>query len=133
LLPQAALVTPNGPEAEALTGIAIRGEDEAREAAQRIFAMGPRAVLIKGGHLSGDAADVLWDGSAWQEFRTARVPTVHTHGTGCTYSAAITAGLAGGASLRVAIGAAKRFLQEAIRTNPGLGRGSGPVNHWAPK
>ncbi len=131
LLPRATLVTPNVPEAEALTGIAIRGAEEMRAAAERILAMGPRAVLIKGGHLAGEAIDVLWDGAAWLEFRAVRLATVHTHGTGCTYSAAITALVAKGLELTAAVGAAKRFVHEAIRTNPGLGMGSGPVNHWA--
>lgn len=93
--------------------------------------MGPAAVLVKGGHLDGDSTDVLFDGSAFHEFPAARIDTRHTHGTGCTYSAAITAGLASGLALRDAVARAKRFIQEAIRTNPGLGRGSGPVNHHA--
>jgi len=131
LIPRAALVTPNLPEAEALTGIAIRGLEEMRRAAERILAMGPRAVLIKGGHLEGDAVDGLWDGANWREFSAPRVETRHTHGTGCTYSAAITAMLARGCTMGDAVEAAKRFVQEAIRTNPGLGRGAGPVNHWA--
>jgi hydroxymethylpyrimidine/phosphomethylpyrimidine kinase len=93
--------------------------------------MGARAVLIKGGHLAGDAVDGLWDGVEWREFAAPRVATVHTHGTGCTYSAAITAHLARGSGLADAVGASKRFIDDAIRTNAGLGRGSGPVNHWA--
>jgi hydroxymethylpyrimidine/phosphomethylpyrimidine kinase len=131
LLPRAALVTPNVPEAEALTGIAIRGVEEMRRAAEEIRAMGPQAVLIKGGHLAGAAVDGLWDGADWREFPAYRINTVHTHGTGCTYSAAITAHLARGLKLGDAVAEAKRFVHEAIRTNPGLGRGSGPVNHWA--
>jgi hydroxymethylpyrimidine/phosphomethylpyrimidine kinase len=131
LLPRAALVTPNVPEAEALTGIVIRDGEDIRRAAERILAMGPRAVLIKGGHLAGEAVDTLWDGAEWTEFRGVRVDTPHTHGTGCTYSAAIVSALAQGTVLVTAVGEAKRFVQEAIATNPGLGRGSGPVNHWA--
>lgn len=131
LLPRAALVTPNVPEAEALTGIAIRNLDDARRAACRIREMGARAVLIKGGHLAGDATDVLFDGVEWHEFPSPRIETRHTHGTGCTYSAAITAGLARGMAPASAVEAAKKFIHEAIRTNPGLGRGSGPVNHHA--
>ena len=131
LIPRAALVTPNLPEAEALTGIAIRGLEEMRRAAERILGMGPRAVLIKGGHLDGDAVDGLWDGGCWREFTAPRVDTPHTHGTGCTYSAAIAAMLARGCEMAAAVEAAKRFVHEAIRTNPGLGGGSGPVNHWA--
>jgi len=136
LLPHAALVTPNVPEAEALTGIAIRSLDDMRRAACRIREMGAGAVLIKGGHLingedGGDATDVLFDGTLWREFPAPRLPTRHTHGTGCTYSAAITAGLARGMALVAAVERAKRFIHEAIRTNPGLGRGYGPVNHHA--
>jgi hydroxymethylpyrimidine/phosphomethylpyrimidine kinase len=131
LLPRAALVTPNVPEAEALTGLAIRGSEDVRKAAERILAIGPRAVLIKGGHLPGEAVDTLWDGRTWTEFAGARIDTPHTHGTGCTYSAAITAELAKGTELAAAVGIAKKFVQAAIATNPGLGKGSGPVNHWA--
>jgi hydroxymethylpyrimidine/phosphomethylpyrimidine kinase len=131
LLPRAALVTPNLPEAEALTGIAIRGIEDMRAAALRIHAMGARAVLIKGGHLENEATDLLFDGAGWREFPAPRIPTRHTHGTGCTYSAAITAGLARGLPLDDAVARAKLFIQAAIQTNPGLGQGSGPVNHHA--
>jgi hydroxymethylpyrimidine/phosphomethylpyrimidine kinase len=131
LLPRAALVTPNVPEAEALTGLTIRTLDDMRQAACAIRAMGAQAVLIKGGHMESDATDILFDGSEWRDFPAPRIPTRHTHGTGCTYSAAITAGLASGLPLADAVARAKRFIHEAIRTNPGLGRGSGPVNHHA--
>jgi hydroxymethylpyrimidine/phosphomethylpyrimidine kinase len=132
LLPQAALVTPNIPEAEALTGIAIRTLDDMRQAARRLCGMGARAALIKGGHASSeDSTDILFDGAEWRDFPAARIATPHTHGTGCTFSAAITAGLARGQTLGEAIARAKRFIQEAILTNPGLGRGAGPVNHFA--
>jgi hydroxymethylpyrimidine/phosphomethylpyrimidine kinase len=131
LLPRAFLITPNVPEAEALTGITIRTLDDMRRAACRLRELGARAVLIKGGHLEGDATDLLFDGAGWHEFPAPRVATPHTHGTGCTYSAAITAGLAQGLGLPIAVGRAKRFIHEAIRTNPGLGQGSGPVNHHA--
>lgn len=131
LLPLATLVTPNLPEAEALTGIAIRTEDDMRQAASRLRAMGPRAVLVKGGHLEGEAVDILFDGSDWREFRAPRIATAHTHGTGCTYSAAIAACLALGLPLGDAVARAKEFINQAIRTNPGLGHGAGPVNHFA--
>ncbi len=131
LLPRAALLTPNVPEAEALTGLAIRSLDDARRAACRILQMGPRAVLIKGGHMEGDATDILWDGHTWREFPGERIATRHTHGTGCTYSAAITAGLARAVALADAVSRAKRFVHEAIRTAPGLGSGCGPVNHFS--
>ncbi len=131
LLPRAFLITPNVPEAEALTGITIRTMEEMGRAACRLRELGARAVLIKGGHLEGDATDLLFDGTGWHEFPAPRVATPHTHGTGCTYSAAITAGLALRLALPDAVGRAKRFIHQAIRTNPGLGQGSGPVNHHA--
>ncbi len=131
LMPAAALVTPNVPEAEALADMKIRTADDARRAARRICEMGARAALIKGGHMEGDATDVLFDGAEWREFPAPRVDTRHTHGTGCTYSAAITACLALGMPLVDAVARAKKFIHEAIRTNPGLGHGSGPVNHFA--
>jgi hydroxymethylpyrimidine/phosphomethylpyrimidine kinase len=132
LVPRATLVTPNLEEAAALTGIEITGIDRMREAAARLCAMGARAALVKGGHLAGPATDVLYADGTWHEFPAPRIDTPHTHGTGCTYSAAITAELACGASLLAAVAAAKEFMTEAIRTAPGLGRGSGPVNHLAP-
>jgi hydroxymethylpyrimidine/phosphomethylpyrimidine kinase len=131
LLPLGTLITPNVPEAEAITGMTIRTLDDMRRAAERICGMGARAVLIKGGHLDAGATDVLYDGAEWREFAAARIETRHTHGTGCTYSAAITAGLASGLTLAEAVERAKRFIHEAIRTNPGLGHGCGPVNFHA--
>jgi hydroxymethylpyrimidine/phosphomethylpyrimidine kinase len=131
LIPRAALITPNLHEAGALAGMEIRDEPAMREAARRIRQMGVKAVLVKGGHLCGAANDVLLDGDDWYEFPAPRIDTVHTHGTGCTFSAAITALLAGGAPLPSAVARAKTYIWEAIRSNPGLGRGSGPVNHHA--
>jgi hydroxymethylpyrimidine/phosphomethylpyrimidine kinase len=131
LLPCAALLMPNIPEAEALTGEVIRTLADARAAAEAILRMGPRAVLIKGGHLDGEPVDLFWDGRHLLQFGGDRIDTRHTHGTGCTYSAAVAAGLAQGLEMGDAIGRAKQFIQEAIRTNPGLGHGCGPVNHHA--
>jgi len=133
LLPRAALITPNVPEAEALSGRAIRGPEEVRQAAEILRATGAQAVLIKGGHLGegGEVLDVLLDGGDWHEFPAARLATRHTHGTGCTYSAAITAGLACGQTLPAAVARAKQYLHEAIRTAPSLGSGCGPLNHHA--
>jgi hydroxymethylpyrimidine/phosphomethylpyrimidine kinase len=133
LFPYAALATPNLPEAAALTGSEVAGLDGMREAARRISDLGPRAVLIKGGHLdaSQEASDLLCVDGAEELFTSQRYDTRHTHGTGCTYSAAITAELAKGADLTGAVRAAKRYISEAIATAPGLGRGSGPVNHHA--
>ena len=131
LLPLAALVTPNLEEARALAGIEVDGIDSMEEAARRIAGMGARAVLIKGGHLEGDAADLLFAGGDCYRFASPRIRTPHTHGTGCTYSAAITALLARGVPMVRAVGRAKAFIDDAIRTNPGLGHGCGPVNHHA--
>jgi hydroxymethylpyrimidine/phosphomethylpyrimidine kinase len=131
LLPYAFLVTPNLEEAGVLAGMDVRDLDSMRAAARKIADMGPQAVLVKGGHLAGDAIDILFYEGEWTEFADRRIDTRHTHGTGCTYSAAITASLAAGDELRAAIRNAKRFIAEAIRTNPGLGSGSGPVNHHA--
>jgi len=126
LLPYATLVTPNLPEAEALTGTT-----DMRESARRLVGMGARAALVKGGHSEGDAVDVLYDGRDFEDFPAPRIDTRHTHGTGCTYSAAIVAGLARGLGLHDAVAQAKRYITAAIRTNPGLGHGCGPVNHFA--
>jgi hydroxymethylpyrimidine/phosphomethylpyrimidine kinase len=131
LMPRAAVLTPNIPEAEALTGIPIRNVQDMRAAASRLRELGCRAILIKGGHVDGPATDVLYDGAEWHEYPAPRIDTPHTHGTGCTYSAAITAELARGSRLAVAVERAKRYITEAIRTNPGLGHGCGPVNHHA--
>jgi len=125
------LITPNLHEAVALTGIEICGERAMREAARRLRQLGARSVLVKGGHLVGAANDILLDGEEWYEFPAPRVDTPHTHGTGCTFSAAITAELARGAAIPNAVARAKTYIWEAIRSNPGLGRGSGPVNHHA--
>jgi hydroxymethylpyrimidine/phosphomethylpyrimidine kinase len=131
LLPKAALITPNLHEAAELAGMPVEDLDQMKEAAIRIG----RSVLIKGGHLAdlhvdADAVDLLYHNGVFTELRAARIDTRHTHGTGCTYSAAITAWLAHGFQMVEAVTRAKRFVDEAIRTNPGIGAGSGPVNHW---
>jgi hydroxymethylpyrimidine/phosphomethylpyrimidine kinase len=131
LLPRAYLVTPNLAEAEALAGFAIRDVSGMRRAAEALARRGARAVLVKGGHLEGAAVDVLYHDGVWREFTAPRIDTPHTHGTGCTYSAAITAELARGAPLVEAVSRAKAYITEAIRTAPRLGSGSGPVNHHA--
>ncbi len=131
LIPGVFLVTPNLAEAEALTGLATRSVRDMRRAAESIRAMGAKAVLVKGGHLAASATDVLLAEDQWYEFPAEHLETRHTHGSGCTYSAAITAELAKGTALVEAVSRAKRFITEAIRTNPGLGGGSGPVNHHA--
>ena len=131
LLPHTTLITPNVPEAEAFTGIAIHDTKDMRKAALRLREMGAHDVLVKGGHLEGPPIDVLLTGDAWHEFRAPRLETQHTHGTGCAYSAAIAACLARGMRLRDAVARAKMYINEAIRTAPGLGRGRGPINHQA--
>jgi len=131
LLPRAMLVTPNLDEAAELAGIEVRDTEAMREAAKRIADFGVGSVLVKGGHLEGDAVDILLSEGVFREFRTPRLATPHTHGTGCTYSAAITASLACGLSVPDAVGKAKAFVHEAIRTAPGLGAGSGPLNLFA--
>jgi hydroxymethylpyrimidine/phosphomethylpyrimidine kinase len=131
LLPHAFLITPNLEEAALLAGVAVCDLRGMRAAAEKLAALGARAVLVKGGHLSGDATDVLYYEGVWREFQAPRIETRHTHGTGCTYSAAITASLAGGHDLVESVGKAKQYITVAIRSNPGLGRGMGPVNHHA--
>lgn len=131
LLPFTALVTPNLCEAEVLTGLKVRDLQSMEKAARSIAGFGPGAVLIKGGHLEGEAIDLFYQNGKVRLFKAERLRTRHTHGTGCTYSAAITAGLVRGESLVAAVSAAKKFITRAIRTNPGLGKGMGPVNHWA--
>ena len=132
LLPKASLVTPNLDEAAELAGIEVNNLETMREAARRIADLGVPSVLIKGGHLDGDAVDLLWHDGAFAEFRAPRINTQHTHGTGCVYSAAITACLARGLSIPDAVSKAKAFVHEAIRTAPGLGHGAGPLNLFAP-
>lgn len=136
LLPHAYLVTPNVPEAMALAGKEFHEKEippaTLEEAARAIAGLGAKAVLITGGHLGPDATDLLFREGRFESFPGERIETPHTHGTGCTYSAAITAELAKGTELTAAIAAAKRFITRAIRTNPGLGHGIGPVNHFTP-
>jgi hydroxymethylpyrimidine/phosphomethylpyrimidine kinase len=133
LLPKAFLVTPNLAEAAELAGIAVEDLQGMREAARRIAQLGVHSVLVKGGHLQGDAVDVLYHDGGFTEFRAERVDTPHTHGTGCTCSAAITAFLARGIPLMDSVARAKQFVDAAIRTNPGIGAGNGPINHWSPE
>jgi hydroxymethylpyrimidine kinase/phosphomethylpyrimidine kinase/thiamine-phosphate diphosphorylase len=130
LLPQSYLLTPNLPEVEALTGINPRTVDEMIEAGRCLQQFGARNILIKGGHLDGDATDVLLLGNQVQQLSAARIATVNTHGTGCTLSSAIATFLAQGYPLRRAVERAKRFVSLAIEQARPLGRGQGPVNHF---
>jgi hydroxymethylpyrimidine/phosphomethylpyrimidine kinase len=133
LLPRAALVTPNLPEAAALLGGgALESERDLLEAARALCALGAGAALVKGGHAPGaEVLDVLFDGADFATLRARRVETPHTHGTGCTYSAAIAAELARGLPLERAVRSAHAFVQRAIAGAPGLGAGRGPLDHWA--
>ena len=130
LVPLAALVTPNIAEAEALTGMSIRTVREIRRAAARILDLGARSVIIKGGHRRGPAADLFFDGKRFRELKTRRIRTPHTHGTGCTFSAAIVAYLARGEKLESAVVQAKTYITAAIRHSFPVGAGHGPVNHF---
>ncbi|HET9371843.1 MAG TPA: bifunctional hydroxymethylpyrimidine kinase/phosphomethylpyrimidine kinase [Vicinamibacterales bacterium] len=130
LVPLADVITPNVPEAEALTGLRLESIDDLRRAAEVLVRQGARAALVKGGHLDGPAIDVLFDGTTWQTFEAERIVARHTHGTGCTYSAAIAANLALGRDLPSAIDAAKTYVTGAIRQAPGLGAGHGPLHHF---
>ena len=133
LIPRAFLLTPNLEEATVLAGFPVTDIASMRKAAEKLVSLGAKNVLVKGGHLDADdAVDVLFEpGHGFREFSSPRITTRHTHGTGCTYSAAITAELAKGSALREAIAIGKKFISEAIRTAPGLGSGTGPLNHHA--
>jgi len=132
LLPLAAVVTPNLHEAAILTGSQVENLDDMRAAARALVELGAGAALLKGGHLEGEAVDLLWDGREEHIWRKRRIDTPHTHGTGCTLSAAIAAGLAKGRGLHDAVDRAVDFVGRAIASAPGLGRGHGPVNHFTP-
>jgi hydroxymethylpyrimidine/phosphomethylpyrimidine kinase len=128
LIPHAFVVTPNLYEATLLAEMTVDSIDSMEKAAKRIASMGPGAVLVKGGHLPGEAVDVLYWKGAFRHYSAPRIETPHTHGTGCTYSAVITAELAKGRALDEAVHSAKRFISRAIESNPGLGKGQGPIN-----
>lgn len=128
LLPLAMVVTPNLHEARALLGREIRTPAEMEDAARRLQALGPRAVVVKGGHLEGESTDVFWDGQRLVRLRTERIATPHTHGTGCIFASAIAAELAKGRALEDAVRRAKAFVTAAIRAALPLGRGHGPAN-----
>jgi hydroxymethylpyrimidine/phosphomethylpyrimidine kinase len=125
------LLTPNLEEAAVLTRSPVQDVSGMRAAAEKLAAMGPRAVLVKGGHLRNEPVDVLFHRGEWTEFAAPRIATSGAHGTGCTFSAAITALLARGCDLKDAIARAKRYITEAIRGKPELGSGSGPLDHHA--
>ena len=132
LVPLAAVVTPNIPEAETLTGLSITDDEGMAEAARRIVGMGARSVVVKGGHREGPATDLYYDGITFREFTSPRFETPNTHGTGCTFASAVAAGLAQGLTTEEAVGQAKEFVTEAIRASFPIGSGHGPLHHfWA--
>jgi hydroxymethylpyrimidine/phosphomethylpyrimidine kinase len=131
LLPLSLCVTPNLDEAALLTGRVLRTQDDMRAAAELLVGAGAQAALVKGGHLDGDkVVDILFDGHQMRSWSRARLATRNTHGTGCTLSAAITAGLALGRPLEDAVEDALEFVHRALETAPGLGEGSGPLDHF---
>ncbi len=131
LLPHAYLLTPNLPEAERLLNCRIQNEADMENAARQLHEMGAANVLVKGGHLSGsDAIDILFDGNSFHKFRTERLFTSATHGTGCSFASAIAAFLAQGEPLKEAVGKAKEFITNAIRLARPMGKGHGPINHY---
>lgn len=133
LLPLALMITPNIPEAEVLTDMEIITLNDKREAAKRLVQIGVKNVVIKGGHDDdrNEAVDVLFDGNEFHYFNSPRILTNNTHGTGCTFSAALAAELAKGATVYDAVATAKEFIQAAIEADMGIGSGHGPTNHWA--
>jgi hydroxymethylpyrimidine/phosphomethylpyrimidine kinase len=133
LIPRAALLTPNAPEAEALTGLAVATTDDLRRAGEALLAAGAKAVLMKGGHLPGDrVVDLLMTPAGETAFEAERLTTRHTHGTGCTLASACATGLAQGMPLTEAVARAWAYVQEAIAGAPGLGQGHGPLDHGWP-
>ena len=130
LLSLATVLTPNAPEAEALTGLTIRDTDDMRRAGEMLCRAGAAAVLVKGGHVAGpQVRDLLVTVQGCEMFESPRIESTSTHGTGCTLASAIAAGLAQKLPLKEAVGRARAYVQEAIRTAPGLGHGHGPLNH----
>ncbi|HYI04840.1 MAG TPA: bifunctional hydroxymethylpyrimidine kinase/phosphomethylpyrimidine kinase, partial [Reyranella sp.] len=128
LLPMAALITPNLPEAEVLAGFPVRNEADMRRAAERLAGLGAKAVLLKGGHLEGDRViDLLLHDGRFDRFEDPRIASRHTHGTGCTLASATAAGLAQKMGLRDAVARARSYVRQAIETAPGFGRGHGPL------
>ena len=130
LLPKASIVTPNIPEAEVLAGMKIESFTDMEESARRIAALGPQAVLVKGGHRVGDATDILYANQEFTYFKGEHLDSTSTHGTGCSLSSAIAADLANGLSLIDAVREAKRFVFEGIAHAQPIGKGHGPIHHF---
>lgn len=132
LLPVSDVVTPNIPEAEVIIGDKIECKEDMKKAARIIVdEYGAKAAIVKGGHIGEVAEDILYDHTGFEAYVSSRMNTKHTHGTGCTFSSAITAELAKGVSLREAVQTAKAFISAAISNPIAIGKGNGPVNHWA--
>ena len=131
LVPLADLVTPNIPEAELLSAISIHSMDDMKLVAKEIYQLGCRSVLIKGGHGTGQAIDLLYDGQQFIKYTTERIQTKNTHGTGCTFSAAILANLVKGKNLNDSIAISKKYITAAILGGLPIGKGYGPLNHFA--
>ncbi len=133
IIPRATLITPNAPEAGVLAGMEVKTQDDAMTAARSLATLGPRSILITGGHLDSETDRVtdvfLHDEGVLDVFESERIETRHTHGTGCTLASAIAAGVAAGMGMRGAIVRARQYVHEAIRTAPGYGNGHGPLNH----
>jgi hydroxymethylpyrimidine/phosphomethylpyrimidine kinase len=128
IVPLATVITPNIPETEVLVGRSVETLEDRRAAARELVGMGARAAVVKGGHAGGDATDVYFDGTDFVELRAERVATSDTHGSGCVFSAAITAHLARGEKLMAAVAEAKSFITHAISNSLRIGHGHGPVN-----
>lgn len=133
LVPRAALLTPNAPEAEALTGLTVATQDDQRRAGEALLTMGAKAVLMKGGHVAGDrVVDILMTPEGETTFEGERIDTRHTHGTGCTLASACAVGLAQGLPLTAAVARAWNYVHEAMLRAPGFGAGHGPLDHAWP-
>ena len=130
VIPLATVLTPNIPEAEKITGMTIANQKDMEIAARKIHAMGCKGVLVKGGHATGDATDVFFDGETFSYYQAERIDTKNTHGTGCTYSSAIAANLALGFDMETAIANSKNYVTTAIRHSLALGKGCGPTHHF---
>lgn len=130
LIPMAYIVTPNVPEAEEITGIKIETEEDMKKVGEKILELGPKYVLMKGGHLEGDAVDVLMGKDLFEVYKSERIDKKNTHGTGCTISSAITSHLALGYDIKEAVRLSKEYITEAIKYSFDIGHGVGPVHHF---
>lgn len=130
IIPLASVITPNIPEAEKISNIKINSLEDMKKSAEIIYKMGPENVLVKGGHYIGDAIDILYDGNNFYEFKTKRIDTKNTHGTGCTLSSAIASNLALGFDIKKSIENSKKYVTDAIEHSLDIGKGNGPTNHF---